>query len=211
MTYEDKRFDETFFCVEATSYEAQQIWREFNQERGIPWKQGSGVGIHIGELDIVGQGKMPVVLSLMWNTIRGKLICFHEAVSQVVDHKMIEDWLQKNIIKDKTWAGDRPITCDAMNAFHMLEAIQDSQVIWLKREKEKAEPFSVKTPTDLAQFLFNTGEDEVEGFYKLSYGPTTHYEHESDLSCEDLQIAMKKLAELWANASISDARRLVTN
>lgn len=210
MTY-DKRFDETFFCVEANSYESQQIWHELNQERGIPWKQGSGIGVQVGELDIVGQGKMPVFLTLMWNTIRGKLICFYDASSQIVDHKMVEDWLKKNVIKDKVWAGDRPITCDAMNAFHMLEAIQDSQMIWLKREKENTEPFSVKTPTDLAQFLFNTGEDEVEGLYKLSYGPITHYEHESDLSCEDLQTAMKKLAELWANASISDARKLVTN
>jgi hypothetical protein len=186
----DKRFDETFFCVEANSYEGQQIWLEFNQERGIPWISENGLLVEAGELDIIGVGKMPVTLSLFWNRIRGKLICFYEVSSRFVDHNMVEDWLKKNIIKDKTWAGNLPVVCDAMNACNILHAIQDSQVIWLKRDKKNTEPFSVKTPTDLAQFLFNTGEDEVEGFYKLSYGPPTHYEHESDLSCEDLQIIL---------------------
>lgn len=55
----------------------------------VAWEQiSAGFGITIGHV-----GKMPVTVSFSFAIINGKKICFYEATSRVVNHKMIEDWL----------------------------------------------------------------------------------------------------------------------
>jgi len=198
--YKDKRLDDTFFCVEATSNEVQHIWRELNQERGIPWKQMIGLMIEAGQIDIVGKGKVPVCVCLSFNLIRGKLICFYEATSQYVDHQMVEQWLRKNVVKDKKCDGGRDIMCDSNNTHMMLHAIEDSQKIWVVRQTGNKVPVSFDTARDVAQFLFNEeGEDQfnLASPYKISYGPKDVYKSESDLSREDIMIINKELNALW--------------
>lgn len=188
---QDKRLDDTFFCVEATSNEVQHLWQELNQERGISWKEMNGFMIESGQIDIVGKGKMPVCVCLNFNLIRGKLICFYEATSRYVDHDMVEQWLKENVIKDKKWGGGRGIICNSSNTHHMLHAIQDSQKIWAA--KPGMDPISFNNPRDLGDFLFQQGSKKVDETYKLGYGPKDVYAHESDLSCEDLALVMAEL------------------
>jgi hypothetical protein len=79
--------------VEATSYERMCLWNEYHEERHISWEQNcSGFLVTIGRLD----GR-PVVLSLLVNTVNGYPILFIEATSMVVDHQMLEDWLNANL------------------------------------------------------------------------------------------------------------------
>lgn len=199
--YKDKRLDDTFFCVEATSNEVQHLWRELHQERGIPWVQMNGLMIEAGQIDIVGKGKVAVCVCLSFNLIRGKLICFYEATSQYVDYQMVEQWLKKNVIKDKEWGGGREIMCDSNNTHMILHAIQDSQKIWavrVVRQTGEEKSISFDSPRDLAQFLFDQGEDDIDVCpYKFSYGPKDVYAHESDLSCEDMAMVMKELSSLY--------------
>lgn len=59
------------------------------QHKRVDWVQVSaGFGLTIGSLD-----KRPVVVCFSFAYINGHKICFYEDTSEIVDHKMIEDWL----------------------------------------------------------------------------------------------------------------------
>lgn len=79
--------------VEATSFEKHCLWQQEHQERGRQWKQNlSGYIPQIGELD----GR-PICVSLFTAVVDDHKILFIEATSQLVDHRMIEEWLKKNL------------------------------------------------------------------------------------------------------------------
>jgi hypothetical protein len=68
--------------------ELNQKTRKNNISR-VDWEQiPSGFGITIGHV-----GKSPIHVCFSFAIINGKKICFYEATSQVINHKMIEDWL----------------------------------------------------------------------------------------------------------------------
>jgi hypothetical protein len=73
----------------------------------------------IGKLD-----KRPVCLSLFWWKINGVLIMVHNCTSQVVDHAMIEKWLEKNCAPrwDK---GTRLAHTNADNFHHVLHHVAE--------------------------------------------------------------------------------------
>lgn len=76
--------------VEANSYEKMCLWQEYHQERKEPWVDDmSGYAPTIGHL-----GRMPVCLSMFRGTVKGKKILFIDAVSQVVDHRIVDEWLE---------------------------------------------------------------------------------------------------------------------
>ncbi len=125
---EDPRFAETFFVVEASSFEKQKLWEEnkarrkarkpFNQMY-VEWEQGrSGVGICVGML-----AEMPVNISVIWDKLDGKTICFWEAVSPVVDYRMIEKFFEKNC-NPKWDNGTRQARVNVDNFHHCLHAIK---------------------------------------------------------------------------------------
>lgn len=102
--------------VEANSYETMCLWREYHEGRGLSWEQNAaGYLPTIGELD----GR-PVCVSLFVNTIDGHKILFIEPTSQVVDHKMIEQWL-KETLPDTAWQANGKYlnSTNAMN-FHSI-------------------------------------------------------------------------------------------
>ena len=79
--------------VEATSFEQLCLWRDEHEGRKIPWDQTG-----LGYLETVGSiGNRPVCISLSTVHIDGKKILFIDATSQVVDHDMIEKWLEQNM------------------------------------------------------------------------------------------------------------------
>lgn len=60
-----------------------------NQQPRVNWEQiRSGFAIRIGEIN-----GLPVNVEFSFAIIEGKKICFYNAISQMVNYKMVEDWL----------------------------------------------------------------------------------------------------------------------
>jgi hypothetical protein len=133
-----ERIEKTEYLVEADSYAQHHLWQEWSKEAGkmgykgpyehprYTWEQmNPGCGEQVGTLD-----DRPVMLSLFWNRIGGALICFYCGMSQVVDHKMIETYL------DEKFKGIK--RTDAMNFHHIvghLEERDPGHVVELEQSK----------------------------------------------------------------------------
>jgi len=39
---------------------------------------------------------MPVCVSVTWDIVKGQLVAFYEATSQVVDHRMVDKYIREN-------------------------------------------------------------------------------------------------------------------
>jgi len=193
MNEPDPRCEKTFFCVEANFNETQYIWEKLAHQQGVDWRQDTGILETIGTLTVEGE-ELPVSLSLMWNWVRGKLICFYDATSRVVDHKMIEDYLDSHIIKDKTWDGSRKTITDASNYHHMWHAIQGSQVIW--NVVKIGEPaVSFENLTMLSQALFDRGIRQAKDpkIGNIFWGPNDKCEFECSLTNREILELDQKL------------------
>ena len=106
-------------CVEANSFEQHCLWKENHyMEDGNrskrEWKDNSsGTGETVGYVD-----ERPVSISLRTAIIDGQKILFYYPTSNVIDHKMICEWLLLNL--PDTAKGNYPggyNTTDATN-FH---------------------------------------------------------------------------------------------
>jgi len=114
-------FKDVVFLVQASHNEYHQLWAnhyyEPRREATIiqSWDQiNVGEMIQIGKLD-----KRPVCISIFYAKLNGKKVAFYEGTSQVVDHKMIRDWLEHFTLKTIRWDNNsRWANCDAMN-FHL--------------------------------------------------------------------------------------------
>lgn len=91
----------TKLIVEANSYERMTLWEGWVNK--AEWQQ------HLqGRLVTVGTYRdRPVCVSLVWATIRGHVVLFLEATSELVDWKRINAWLKQE------FPGVRKV--DAMN------------------------------------------------------------------------------------------------
>lgn len=122
----EERLKETKFMVEATGFERMMLWSRhavdgdsIKEKTPQTWKQcNPGWSVCVGML-----GTMPCNFQLDWVEIDGFLVCFYDDCSQVVDHRMIEDWIEKNF--KATWGGGRPATTNAMNFHHCLNALDE--------------------------------------------------------------------------------------
>lgn len=118
-------FKDVVFLIEANDNESHLLWEKYHYktDKDVPhvklWEQEfSGYMIKIGELD-----NRPINVTLSYAKLNGKRILFYNGCSQLVDHKMIEDWLQ-HFTKDIRWDNNhRWAHCDAMNFHHCLDAI----------------------------------------------------------------------------------------
>lgn len=86
-----------YVIMDITPINVRKLVKELNDKikdvtnKRVDWKEvGLGFSLKIGELD-----NRPVVVSFHFAFINEKKICFYDCVSQVVDHKMIENWLMK--------------------------------------------------------------------------------------------------------------------
>ena len=79
---------------QATHAERHFVWNSYHYDRGlVSWVSGGGgPGVKVGE--IAGE---QVWISLLVDVIEGQKILWVDATSQVVDHRMIEDWLKKHL------------------------------------------------------------------------------------------------------------------
>lgn len=129
----DPRFAETVFMVEATHNETHNLWAQWSKEgkefcthgrfqdiyRRLDWEQDNpGYLYTVGWVD-----KRPVCVSFVWNRIKGHLVCFYEPTSQIVDHELVEKYINK--IFKGTWDnGSRRAHCDAMNFGHCIQHLR---------------------------------------------------------------------------------------
>ena len=80
--------------VEATSFEKHMLWAE-NGRKPVPrtWQENlSGLGETVGTV-----GSLPVCVSLSTALVDGRKLLFVDAVSRVVDHEMVDDWLRATL------------------------------------------------------------------------------------------------------------------
>lgn len=117
--------NETRFVVNATSDEVQMLWEKFSTEtiHKTPlsvyrWDQlNPGRVIDLGKL-----AGMPVCMSVRWFRINGILVMFYEGISQVVDSRMMDKWIEENVsCKDQD---GRPAKCNPANIHHALNYIK---------------------------------------------------------------------------------------
>lgn len=76
--------------VEANTYEQHMLWNE-NRHRAQPktWKENPS-----GLLEVIGHFcDMPVCVSLITAEVGGHKLAFVHAISQVVDYRMIDSWM----------------------------------------------------------------------------------------------------------------------
>ncbi len=120
-----QRLAETKFVVKASSDEMQLLWEKFCKQSmykteltKYDWEQlNPGRVLTLGEL-----AGMPVCVSVFWFKINGIMVMFIEGTSQVVDHRMIDKWLEENCAP--RWdGGSRPAECNTVNFHHVLNYI----------------------------------------------------------------------------------------
>lgn len=79
--------------VEANSFESMCLWQRW-QEMGKSWvSTGHGYLATVGHL-----GDMPVCISILTATVDGEKILFIDPTSQVVDYRMVEEWLKTHVV-----------------------------------------------------------------------------------------------------------------
>lgn len=106
-----KFFEGVVGVVEANSFERMMLWKE-NQDIGKrTWvENNSGYGVTVGE--VAGD---PVFLSVLTAQVDGHKLLFIDPTSQVVDHRLVRKWLDKNLPQSAFRADGLLNITDAMN------------------------------------------------------------------------------------------------
>jgi hypothetical protein len=117
----DELIAKTEFTVEADHYAIQSLWEKYAKGAMDPthynvlnWEQ-----INPGLIRTIGYIKhRPICLEMSWVRLNGHLIMFYEGCSELVDYKMIDEWLDQNC--NPTWDNDRMARTNATNFHHVL-------------------------------------------------------------------------------------------
>ncbi len=112
----DPRLAKTFLAIEADSYAYRMIWKEYKDKYTFV-QDSSGLAREIGRI-----GKRPIMLEFSWWEVNGHRVLFYSCCSQLVDWKMIEDWLKKYMPHLKH-------TSDASNAHNVLRECAKEEVL----------------------------------------------------------------------------------
>lgn len=115
----ESRIAITQFLVEADDFAYHELWSKFCKKSSYckypeiaNWEQINGFLVTVGKHD-----DRPVCISLNWCILDGFVVCFWHATSELIDHKIIEEWFKKHYPKsDKR--------CDANNFHICLSAIK---------------------------------------------------------------------------------------
>lgn len=113
----DPSIREAAFVVEATQFEKHCLWDRNDRDPRVKWEE-----ITVGTMPTVGSfAGHPVVLSIFFAKLDGKLVAFYEACSAVVDHRMVEAWMGEN---SPAYAAGR--RCNALNFIHCVQWVKES-------------------------------------------------------------------------------------
>lgn len=109
--------------VEASSFEQLKLWEEYKDE----WEEDSRGGplFTVGEL-----AGAPICIALRKARVKGHLVAFMEATSQVLDYRQIDRW-----IFDHLPEGAYRCKVDAMN-FHNVFPRQGTSAVTETQSKE---------------------------------------------------------------------------
>jgi len=84
------------YFVEATSFEQHSLWKEYHTK--TEWEEiRDGFGEIIGEF-----GGKPIFLTFSFINLYGKLICFYNPISTVVNYVIIENYFKAKYVGVKT-------------------------------------------------------------------------------------------------------------
>lgn len=110
------KLDKTFFMVEASRFERHTLWSEFSKHH--IWHD-----INAGDVLTIGTlYSRPIVMTFTWAFIDDQCVCFYDCCSQLVDWKMVEDWIKENFHKTKA-------KTDAANFHICLHTIRDFTIV----------------------------------------------------------------------------------
>ncbi len=118
----EDRLKQTVYLIEASHFEQFTLWDRWaagskNCRRlHLKWEQSNGYLVTVGHLD-----KRPIVISMSWDIIEDHPVCFWEPTSELVDHKMIQNWFSKNYTA-KTHDG-RYAKTNADNFHHVTDEL----------------------------------------------------------------------------------------
>lgn len=134
------RLKQTVYIVEATRNEYHYLWEKYSTQ-GIDylgkvygytptarqksltcdWEQ-----LYDGFVPMVGSlYNRPINVALNWAKLDGHLVVFHESLSQLVDHKMVERWLEEAVPHLFHKEKSRSLRTDATNFAHCLHHLKD--------------------------------------------------------------------------------------
>lgn len=88
------------YLIEADDFAQLRLWIEHAEGgdgqgwkspfKRVPWEQ-----ITLGYSHAIGEfGGMPVCVCVSFARVKGHVVAFYEPTSQVVDHRMVEEWLK---------------------------------------------------------------------------------------------------------------------
>lgn len=98
-------FENVEYLIEANEFARHTLSKQYC--KSVKWI--NEIGCKWGKIGYVTGDDRGVMCRFFFSRLNGKLICFYEPVSILVDYDMIDDWIKNNIkCKNKT---------DAMN-FH---------------------------------------------------------------------------------------------
>lgn len=124
---DERLFEDVVFLVEANSYEQHSLWADFHYEphKNHPhitdWQE-----ISLGHMICIGEiKKRPICVTIHYAIINGKKIGFYDGVSALVDHSMINEWLDYWFFDKREWEQGRKPHCDAMNFHNCLRALRE--------------------------------------------------------------------------------------
>lgn len=138
----ETRLKYTVFVVECgSSNDQHELWARYSGKGMIDYtyrNYGAKTGEHVyqkywvdweqisdGWIVTVGKdNKRPVCISVHWARINGRLVMFYYPISQIVNHPMIEKWIEKHF--DKKYDKEtRRAFCDASDFSSCLLAIKE--------------------------------------------------------------------------------------
>lgn len=113
-----KKMSQVKFFVEANSYEMFKLWQENKNEYDVPcqWDEH-----HLGHAFTIGSiANRPINLEFHFASLDGILVCFYCGISELVDYKMIEDFITF-CWPIKYDGGSRRAMTDAQNFHHCIQ------------------------------------------------------------------------------------------
>lgn len=111
--------------VEATSAEKFFLWEKHHHNEGrVSWVAGTG-----GPLVTIGHiNDMPVCMSMLVDEVAGAKFLFIECTSQVVDWRMVDEYLKKHLPQSAFTEAGYINKTDAMNFMNILPSKHDPKI-----------------------------------------------------------------------------------
>ena len=125
-----ERMSHVKFFVKANTNETFCLWKEnkYEYKNEHNWRQvTSGFALTLGEIE-----NRPIVLEFAFNYIYDNLVCFYHGCSQLVDNKMIDDFIE--FCWPIKYDGNRRAMTDATNFHHCFQFCENE---FYEKNKDK--------------------------------------------------------------------------